>query len=89
MCSNVLSVYVFHAHYLHIPREAGPFVAPQTGTVEQFLSAKNGTSYHFWLPNLVLLGPLLAKMETYGIFQALKLIYSWPDLMSIFGNQFF
>ena len=51
-------------------------MAPQTGTVEQFLSAKNGTSYVSVL--VAKFGParttILAKMETYSIFQALKLI---------------
>ena len=42
MFGYAFSVYEFRVHYLHIPREAGPFVATRTGMVD-----------HFWLPKIV------------------------------------
>ena len=62
-------LFMFHVSCLHILtqpsqqseiREAGPFVANQTGSGDHF-RLPSGPLDRFWLPNLVLLGPVLAR----------------------------
>jgi len=66
MCGYVLSVYEFRVHYLHIPREAGLFVAIQTGTADHFWLPKMVSPLNqFWLLNSVPLGPLLARQDQF------------------------
>ena len=53
----VLSVYMFRVHYLHKPREAGPFVAIQTSTAD-----------HFWLQKMApVIGQPVISIRTQGL----------------------
>ena len=66
MCGYVLSVYEFRVHYLHIPSEAGLFVAIQTGMADHFWLPKMVSPMNqFWLLNSVPLGPLLARQDQF------------------------
>ena len=57
-------LFMFHVNCLHIALafSAGPFVATQTVPGDHFGSQKWSPD-RFWLPNLVLLGPVLVRWD--------------------------
>ena len=95
MCSYVLSVYVpckllaytYSAFSAVRIGEAGAFVATQTGPGGTLSAAKSGPPDRFWLPNLVLRQPVLARWDHFWQPRVVRGDHFWRP-KSVRGTTF-
>ena len=89
MCSYVLSVVCFmHIACIYRGKQDHSWHPKQVQLSNFCLPKMVPHMYQFWLPNLVLLGPLYWQRWKRIVYFKLWSSSRWPDLMSILATNF-